>query len=99
MKRILTITSLNFFISGGLTLVIPLLLLDRNLDLVEISLVLSILPLVFMIVRMLITLVADSRGWNRLYLLLNWPGSVLSILIYLLANSTPFFFSEKFLKL
>ncbi len=95
MKRILTLTSLNFFISGGLTLIIPLLLLDRNLDLVEISVVLSILPLVFMIVRMLITLVADSRGWNRLYLLLNWPGSVFSILIYLLANSTPLFLFGK----
>ncbi len=95
MKRILTITSLNFFISGGLTLIIPLLLLDRNLDLMEISIVLSILPLVFLIVRMLISLVADSRGWNHLYLLLNWPGSVLSIFIYLLANSIPLFLFGK----
>ena len=95
MKRILTITSLNFFISGGLTLIIPLLLLERNLDLVEISLVLSILPLVFLIVRLLISLIADSRGWNRFYLLLNWPGSVLSILFYLMATSTSFFLFGK----
>jgi len=47
MKRILAITFLNFFISGGLTLAIPLLLLERNVDLVEIGLVISILPLVF----------------------------------------------------
>ena len=91
MKRILTITSLNFFISGGLMLIFPLLLLERNLDLVEISLVLSILPLVFLIVRILISLIADSRSWNRFYLLLNWLGSVLSILIYLIANSTSLF--------
>jgi hypothetical protein len=37
MKRILAITFLNFFISGGLTLAIPLALLDRNVDLVEIG--------------------------------------------------------------
>lgn len=95
MKRILTITFLNFFISGGLTLIIPLLLLERNVDLVEIGLVLSILPLVFLLVRLVIALIADSRGWNRLHLLLNWPGSVLSVLIYLVANSTSFFLLGK----
>jgi MFS family permease len=95
MKRVLAITFLNFFISGGLTLIIPLLLLERNVDLVEIGLILSILPLVFMLVRLLIALVADSRGWNRLHLLLNWPGSVLSIFFYLLAISTPFFLIGK----
>ncbi|MCW3997204.1 MAG: MFS transporter [Candidatus Bathyarchaeota archaeon] len=95
MKRILTITFLNFFISGGLTLIIPLLLLERNVDLVEIGLVLSILPLVFLLVRLVIALIADSRGWNRLHLLFNWPGSVISVLIYLVANSTPFFLFGK----
>jgi len=48
-----------------------------------------------LIVRLLISLIADSRGWNRFYLLLNWPGSVLSILIYLMANSTFFFLFGK----
>jgi len=52
MKRILAITFLNFFISGGLTLAIPLLLLERNVDLAEIGLVISILPLVFLVARL-----------------------------------------------
>jgi len=43
MKRILALKFLNFFISGGLTLAIPLLLLERNVDLAEIGLVISIL--------------------------------------------------------
>jgi len=95
MRRILAITFLNFFISGGLTLIIPLLLLERDVNLVEIGLILSILPLVFMIIRLLIALVADSKGWNRLHLLINWPGSVISILFYLIATSTPFFLFGK----
>jgi MFS family permease len=95
MKRIFMITFLNFFISGGLTLIIPLLLLERNVDLVEIGLVLSILPLVFLLVRLVIALIADSKGWNRLHLLVNWPASVASVLIYLIANSTPFFLFGK----
>lgn len=95
MKRIFVITFLNFFISGGLTLAIPLLLLKRNVDLVEIGLVISILPLVFMVARLLVALVADLKGWNRFYILLNWPSSLLSTFIYFIANSTPMFLMGK----
>jgi len=96
MKRILAITFLNFFISGALTLVIPLLLLERNVDLVEIGLTISILPLVFLVVRLLMALLADLRGWNRFYLLFNWPGSLLATFMYFIANSIPLFLIGKF---
>jgi hypothetical protein len=95
MKRIFAITFLNFFISGGLTLAIPLLLLERNIDLVEIGLVISILPLVFMVARLFVALVADLKGWNRVYTLLNWPSSLLATFIYFVANSTPMFLMGK----
>ena len=96
MKRILAITFLNFFISGGLRLAIPLLLLDRNVDLIEISVVISVLPIVFMVVRLLMAVIADSKGWNRFYILLNWPWSILSTFIYFIASSTPIFLLGKF---
>jgi hypothetical protein len=95
MKRIFAISFLNFFISGGLTLAIPLLLLERNVDLVEIGLVISILPLVFMVARLFVALVADLKGWNRVYILLNWPSSLLATFIYFVANSTPIFLIGK----
>jgi len=95
MKKILAVTFLNFFISGGLTLSIPLLLLERNVNLVEIGLVISILPIVFLIVRLLMATVADLKGWNRFYLLLNGPSSLLSTFIYFIANSTPMFLAGK----
>jgi len=98
MKRILAITFLNFFISGGLTLVIPLLLLDRNIELVEIGLVVSVLPIVFMVVRLLMAAVADLKGWNRFYLLMNWPWSLLSTLVYFIASSTSMFLLGKVLE-
>jgi MFS family permease len=98
LKRILAITFLNFFIKGGLTLAIPLLLLDRNVDLVQIGVVISILPIVFMVVRLLMAAIADLKGWNRFYLLLNWPWSVLSTFVYLIASSTPMFLLGKILE-
>ena len=87
MKRILAITFLNYFVSGGLTLTIPLLLLERNVDLAEIGIVLSVLPLVFMVVRLFLAALADLVGWARFYLLLNWPGTLVSTLIYFIASS------------
>jgi len=95
MKRILAITFLNFFISGGLTLAIPLLLLERNVNLVEIGLILSVLPLVFLVARIFLALIADLKGWTRFYLLINWPSNVLSTIIYFIANSAPLFLLGK----
>lgn len=98
MKRILAITFLNYFISGGLTLAIPLLLLDRNVDLIDIGVVISVLPIVFMVVRLLMAIVADSKGWNRFYLLMNWPWTILSTFVYFVATSIPLFLLGKFLE-
>ena len=98
MKRILSITFLNFFVSGGLTLIIPLLLLQRNIDLIEIGIIISVLPLVFFIVRILLAAFADLKGWHKLYLLVNWPASFFSTLIYAVANSSPFFLLGKFVE-
>lgn len=98
MKRILSITFLNFFISGGLTLIIPLLLLERNVDLTEIGLILSVFPLVFLVVRLLLAALADLVGWARFYLILYWPGSLISTLIFFMATSTPIFLLGKIIE-
>ncbi len=95
MKRILTITFLNYFVSGGLTLTIPLLLLERNVDLAEIGIIISVLPLVFLVVRLFLAALADLVGWARFYILLNWPGTLFSTLIFFIAGSTPGFLLGK----
>jgi len=88
MKRVAAITFLNYFVTGGLTLAIPLLLLERNVNLAEIGLVISVLPLVFLFVRLLFAALADQLGWAPFFILLNWPGTFFSTTIYFLANST-----------
>lgn len=98
LKRILSITFLNYFIKGGLTLIIPLLLLKRNVDLAEIGLILSVFPLVFMVVRLFLAALADLVGWVRFYLILFWPGSLISTLIFFMATSTPFFLLGKIIE-
>jgi predicted MFS family arabinose efflux permease len=51
-----------------------------------------------MFVRILMAVVADSKGWNRFYILMNWPWSVLSTFVYFIASSTPLFLLGKVLE-
>jgi len=95
MKRVTAITFLNYFVSGGLTLTIPLLLLNRNVDLAEIGVVISVLPLVFLLARLLFSALADQIGWSPLFALFNWPATFFSAVIYFLANSVPAFLVGK----
>lgn len=91
MKRVIAITFLNYFVSGGLALIIPLMLLDRNVNLAEIGIIISIMPLVFLLVRLLLAALADQAGWARFFVLLNWPGTFFSTVLYFLANSLSVF--------
>jgi MFS family permease len=98
MKRILAITFLEHFVSGGLALIIPLVLLERNVSLAEISVILSILPLVFLLMRLFLAAIADQVGWARFYLLLHWPGALVSTVIYAVASSNPVFLFGKIIE-
>jgi MFS family permease len=95
MKRITAIAFLNHFVSGALTLLIPLLLLEKNVNLAEIGIVLSVLPIVFLVARLLLAAAADAMGWSHVFLLVNWPTTLISTLIYYFANSLPGFFAGK----
>ena len=98
MKRIIAITSLNYFVSGALSLLIPLLLLDRKVNIADIGIILSILPLVFMTARLAFAALADHVGWSVVFLILNWPATLISIMIYFFANSITGFSLGKILE-
>ncbi len=95
MRRVNAITFLNNFVSGALTLLIPLLLLDRNVDLTEIGAILSVLPIVFLVARLLLAAFADRVGWSQIFLAVNWPANVFATLIYYVAASLPAFLAGK----
>jgi MFS family permease len=95
MRRVNAITFLNNFVSGALTLLIPLLLLAQHVDITQIGLVLSTLPLVFLVARLLFAAVADQVGWSRIFVLVNWPATFFATAIYYVASSLSAFFSGK----
>jgi len=87
MKRITAISFINYFNSGALTLIIPLLLLAKNANVAEIGIVVSAMPLVFLFARLLFAAIADNIGWSQIFLLANWPSTTFATLIYLFSNS------------
>ncbi len=95
MRRVNAITFLNNFVAGAITLLIPLLLLAQHVSMAEIGLVLSALPLVFLVARLLFAAVADQVGWSRIFVLVNWPATFLGPAIYYVANSLSLFFAGK----
>jgi len=96
MRRVNAITFLNYFVSGAITLLIPLLLLARNVNIADIGLVLSVMPIVFLFARLLFAAIADYVGWSHVFLLINWPATLASAAIYYFASSLPVFVAGKF---
>ncbi len=95
MKRVIADTSFNYLVSGALALIIPLLLLDRKVNVAEIGIVLSVYPLIFLSARLLFAASADRVGWGHVFTVINWPATFFSTLIYFLASSTFGFFVGK----
>lgn len=89
-KIIFFIQVLNSFISGILIIVLPLLMKERNLDIVTIGLIFASLPMIFQLTRMSFAVVSDFLG-RKLFFILNGLLVVLSSSIYYLSY-TPFAF-------
>lgn len=86
MWRVLLTSFLTNFVSGGLGIAIPLILLEREVSLAEIGVIMSILPLIFLLVRVLFAALADQVGWSPLFLV-NWLALTFATAIYLVARS------------
>jgi MFS family permease len=98
LKRVNAITLLNYIVSGSLTLLIPLLLLARGFSISQIGMVLAVLPIVFLVARLIFAAIADYVGWSHVFALINWPSTLFSCVIYYFASSLPVFALGKVLE-
>jgi MFS family permease len=83
---VLLIQVLNSFVAGVLGVVLPLMMMERNIDIVTIGLVFASLPLIFQLGRMFFAIVSDFWG-RKLFFVLHGFLSVISNGIYYLANT------------
>ncbi len=83
-KLTILIQFLNSFISGVLTIALPLLMKERNIDIIIIGLIFACLPLIFQLTRMLFAVISDFLG-RKLFFVLNGFLNILSGSVYYLA--------------
>ena len=86
--------TLNSIISGILTILIPLLMLERNIDVVTIGFVFAAMPFVFQTIRLFFGAISDIIGRKRFFVL-NSLLNIVVLIIYSVAATPLVFLSGK----
>lgn len=93
-KVVLLIQVFNSFISGILVVALPLIMKERNINIVAIGLIFSLMPIVFQFGRTLFAIISDFLG-RKLFFILNGFLCIISSSIYYLAHTpTEFLFGK-----
>jgi len=94
VRNVIFIQILNSFVSGVLGIVLPLMMEERNIDIVTIGLVFAALPLIFQLGRMGFAVISDFWGRKLFFLLSGFFGAVTSLIYYFAHTSLEFLFGK-----
>ena len=86
VRLAILIQILNSFVSGALTVILPLMMKERSIDIVTIGFVYAAMPLIFQLGRMLFAILSDFWG-RKPFFILHGPLAVVSNLIYYVAQT------------
>lgn len=82
IKKILLIQGIYSFLSGILYIVLPLLMVDRHINIVTIGLIFGALPVTFQLLRILFATLSDHFGRKRFVILHGISTTISSIIFY-----------------
>jgi len=86
MKKFFMLQIIESFIVGALTIVLPLLMEQKNISIVDIGIIFAIQPIVFQLVRLTFSILSEFYG-RKVFFILNSFVTVLSNAVYYLAYS------------
>ena len=86
IKNVLALQGINVFAQGSLEVLLPLLLVERNINIESIGLIFALGPLIFEFSRILFAVLSDFFG-RRKFFIINSILDSLGHLTYYLANS------------
>lgn len=86
VRIVILVQILNSFVAGVLTIVLPLMMTERNIDIVTMGFVFAAMPIVFQLGRMFFATVSDFWG-RKPFFMLNGCLVAISNWIYYLANT------------
>jgi MFS family permease len=97
MDELRLINFLDSLIAYALSMLVPLLLLSRGVDVVSIGLVVSLSPVIFVISRSIFAAISDQIGVRRAFIF-NGAMDVVAVGVYIVANNTLMFSIGKMLE-
>jgi MFS family permease len=86
INRLIAVHMLYTFIVAALAVMVPLYLLEQNVDMAWIGIILSVGPLSFMVIRILLASMADEIGTKSIAVFYS-VSNILAVLLYLLVAS------------
>ncbi len=89
-SQLMLVHILYSFIAAALAVMVPLYLVDKNIDIASIGITLSMIPLTFMIMRVVFASMADGVGTKKLGMVYSL-SNMIAILIYSV-TTTPLVF-------
>ncbi len=87
LSRLLSVNLLYSFIAAALSVMVPLYLVEREIDIASIGITLSVIPLTFMIMRVFFASIADGVG-TRIIAFIYGIANLLAISIYGFTNTS-----------
>jgi len=91
---VLFIQILNSFVSGILAVALPLMMKERNIDIVVMGLVFASLPLIMQFGRMFFATISDFRGRKLFFVSNGFFGIISSLIYYFAHNPVEFLFGK-----
>ncbi len=86
VKKIFAIQIVNSIITGILTIALPLLMKERDVSIVQMGLIFSLMPIIFQLTRLSFGVLSDFLG-RKIFLVFNSVLAVLSNITYYFAYS------------
>ncbi len=80
-KNAIFLQGIDSFVSGILTVALPLLMLERGIDILSIGLIYAVLPIIFQVTRFLFAILSDFIG-RKIFFLLNGISRIFYTAIY-----------------
>lgn len=86
LKKLLLVDMLYAFIAAALAVMVPIYMVEIQIDVAKIGIILSLIPLAFMLMRVLFAAVADQVGTKTVEVLES-IAALAAIIIYALSSS------------
>ena len=94
VRVVIFIQVLNSFVSGILAVALPLMMKERNIDIVTIGLVFASMPMIFQLGRMFFATVSEFWGRKLFFILNGFLGAISSSIYYLAHTPLEFLFGK-----